>query len=469
MSLSEHPAVALVQMRARRGGQVSPWLSAVALATVVVASAFGMDLLYGAQGLPQRALAASVLPWGAVLSFGIPFWVAGRLVAHMRCLRSPGVLEDLLPTQVPPSDFVDPLVRQAALDTARLWTAVGPALLFVSVATTLQADAFAPLVVLGLNSVGLAVPLGYSFLALAGWGAGVPWTVRLLLVLSILAPATVLFGVSLMSFVGTDCVAVRVPPDAGFLAFVLGGLWLALSSRQVASWTLRTSLAPRTRAATARPLPGRAPENPVLYRQTRLQARRPGRYLSRYGLGVAVVAASLVFEQVPAVVFLVPLLLASPYRGLLRSMESMAEERERGTFEVFLTSGVTVREFVLAWTVLVLGPLLAELLLAGSLLAMLSPAPGQVLAGAAMVASLTTCTTFMGMLSARRPENASAAWRHREAMVVCAPMVVFGGLALAEAPLALLGAASALALAAGFLQQAWLALSRRQDTVSFRA
>lgn len=464
MSLSEHPAVALVQMRARRGGQVSPWLIALALAATCLGCAYGMDLLLGRQVLAIQALGASVLPWATVLSFGIPLFIAGRLVAHMRCLRSPGVLQDLLPTQVPPSQFLDPLVRQAALDTARLWTAVGPALLFVSVATTLQADAFAPLVVLGLNSVGLAVPLGYFFLALAGWGGGVPWIVRLLLVLSILTPATVLFGVSLAAFVGTDC----VPPDAGFLALVPGGLWLALSSRQVASWTLRTSLAPRTRAATARPLPGRAPENPVLYRQTRLQARRPGRYLSRYGLGVAVVAASLVFEQVPAVVFLVPLLLASPYRGLLCSMESMAEERERGTFEVFLTSGVTAREFIGAWTVLVLGPLLAELLLAGSLLAMLSPSPGQVLAGAAMVASLTTCTTFMGMLSARRPENASAAWRHREAMVVCAPMVVFGGLALAEAPLALLGAAGALALAAGFLQQAWLALSRRQDTVSFR-
>lgn len=464
MSLSEHPAVALVQMRARRGAQVSPWLAALAVATVLVAGAYGMDVLFGAHGLPVRALGESALPWGTVLSFGIPLWLAGRLVAHLRYLRSPGVLEDLLPTQVAPAEFLDALVRQAVVDTARLWAAAGAALLFVSVCTTFRADAFAPLAILGLNAVGLAVPLAYFLMALAGWGGGTHWAFRAFLVLSILVPAGALFGASFL-FLAEP----HGGHDVGFFAFLLGGLWLAMSSRWVASWTLRKALAPRTRTVVARPLRGRAPENPILYRQSRIQARRPGRFLACYGLGLGVVAGALLLQDLPVALFLVPLLLASPYRGLLRSMESMAEERERGTFEVFLTSGVTVREFVSAWGLLVLAPLLLELLLAASVLARLPSPPGQVLAGVVMIASLTLCTTCMGMLSARRPESAGAAWRHREAMVVCAPLAFVGSMGLHTPPVALLVTAGGLTLAAAFLYQAWLALSRQRETVSFRA
>lgn len=476
--LSEHPAVALVQMRGRRNGGVSPLVASMALLAVAVLSTFGFECAAQALGwhLEIRPWLGAMVPNAAgILVLGFPAVVAGRYVAHLRCLRRPGALEDLLPTQVPPAQVVDPVVLQVTREVALLWVAAGCFLTFLSLFATGRLIDLAPLGLCAAVSVLLSVPLAYLFLALAGWGAGPGWLTRTLVALAAVLPPVWTWGLwFLFEHFGRSesCYTSSI-----VVGPVLTLLCITFFARLAAHWTLSAALAPRTRTAVARPVTSRAPENPILYRHSRAEARRSGRLVARYGLGAAVLvlaACQPLPREAWTLLVLGPLLIASPYRGLLRSMESMAEERERGTFEAFLTSGVTVREFIWGWTRVVLGPLLLELLLAGGVLSILAirswVRPGEVLAGVLMIAALTTCTTFMGMLSARRPESASASWRHREAMVVCAPIALFLWMPLlpGAAPMALLLAFCGLTFALAFLHQAWLALSRQRDTVSFR-
>lgn len=378
--LAENPIIALLELRERRAWSppLGMWL---ALLAAVYALAVAAPDAHPAVRLTVLMLGASAFP----------LFVAARGSRLLTSLRRGRCWEEVLGSRTSGSEMVDALALRAAATTMAASWWLGPAWVVWSTTPWLEGTPLWALVAGGLTAQVLGAWLA-SYLAQAGhsWSNGESdFLLRHLVVWLALAPA----GAVLAATVERELAGDRT----GALGLAALGLAaVCLLARQTALLGIEKYQQCRTAfklwwgrvAGGGRRwtswMPAGLQHNPVVFRETRCEARYvPGGWLGmvlwRHGLSLGLMGVMVHFAlqglshswrglQSFMWLCLVVFLVLQTLRSAYRTVGALVDEREAGTLEPLLGTSISAREWVDGWAAVSFLPRSLENLAVGGLL-----------------------------------------------------------------------------------------------------
>ncbi|MEW6280790.1 MAG: hypothetical protein AB1758_19400 [Candidatus Eremiobacterota bacterium] len=338
--LSEHPLIALLEMRDRRRRRVPAglWLICLAVPMLLLLALPGGDH-------PSVRLLAALL-----LASSYPLAEAARGASVLGGLRKGGALDELTATLTRPSELVDGLAWHTARTVLGSWRWAAP--LWVLGGLTLAGLPWWQALLLPVAGLPLQAALAMvgSHVALAGqaWSTGeddlVPRSALMAGVLLPTAAASLAAGPAawLLAALPWRGLARLGLTHSDVVRRRASDLWTALSGVDLNRWAL---------------LPGSS--NPVVFRESHAEARRiPGGLVTlalwRHGPALLVLSATAVatgLEPSLTVVWtaLVVLLLVETLQAAYRTVGAVVVEREANTLETLLSTPLSARRWVDGW------------------------------------------------------------------------------------------------------------------------